>query len=134
MYINLLQELERLRESLEEVESSTVAQQEIRTQRENELAVLKRTLEEETAAHESAIASMRQKHSSGMEDLNNQLETAKKVRALYSVRGGLYSEEVRALYSVFGGLYSEEVRALYSVCGGLYSEAVRALYSVWGII
>ena len=62
-----------------------MAQQEIRTQRENELAVLKRTLEEETVAHESAIASMRQKHSGTMEDLNNQLEAAKKVCALYGV-------------------------------------------------
>ena len=75
-----VQELDRLRESLEEVESSTVAQQEIRAQRENELATLKRTLEEEVTAHEEAIAAMRQKHSKAMEELNEQLESAKKVR------------------------------------------------------
>ena len=73
------QELERLRESLEEVESSTVAQQDIRTQRENELAALKKTLEDEVAAHEEAIAAMRSKHSKAVEELNEQLESAKKV-------------------------------------------------------
>ncbi|CAI8034560.1 Myosin-10 [Geodia barretti] len=71
-------ELDRLRESLEEVESSTVAQQEIRTQRENELAVLKKTLEDEMAAHEDAIAAMRSKHSKAVDELNEQLESAKK--------------------------------------------------------
>ena len=73
------QELENLRDSLEEVESSKGAQQEIRTQRENELAALKKTLEEETTAHESAIASMRSKHTKSMDDLGEQLEAAKKV-------------------------------------------------------
>ena len=75
--------MDRLRESLEEVESSTVAQQEIRTQRENELAVLKRTLEEEVAAHEEAVAGMRSKHSKAMEELNEQLESAKKVKMIH---------------------------------------------------
>lgn len=75
-------ELEHLRDSLEESESSTAAQQEIRTQRENELAQLKRTLEEETSGHEVAIASMRQKHTKAIEDLNEQLEAARKVREL----------------------------------------------------
>ena len=59
--------------------SSTAAQQEIRSQRENELAALKRTLEEETSSHETAIASMRQKHSKAVEELNEALEAAKKV-------------------------------------------------------
>ena len=56
-----------------------MAQQEIRTQRENELAALKRTLEDEVASHEEAVASMRGKHSKAMEELNEQLEAAKKV-------------------------------------------------------
>ena len=72
-------ELEHLRDSLEESESSTAAQQEIRTQRENELAHLKRNLEEETSGHENALSSMRHKHNKTMDDLNEQLETLKKV-------------------------------------------------------
>ena len=84
------QELDRLRESLEEVESSTVAQQEIRTQRENELAVLKKTLEDEVAAHEDAVAGLRSKHSKAMEELNEQLEAAKKVCVSWSMRACVY--------------------------------------------
>lgn len=68
-----------MRESLEESESSTVAQQEIRAQRENELAQLKRQLEEESSNHESAISSMRSKNTKSLDDLNEQLEAAKKV-------------------------------------------------------
>ena len=68
-----------MRDSLEESESSTAAQQEIRTQRENELAQLKKTLDTETVGHESSLTSMRQKHSKAIEDLNDQLEAAKKV-------------------------------------------------------
>ena len=61
-----------------------MAQQEIRTQRENELAALKKTLEDEMGAHEEAIAGMRSKHSKAVEELNDQLESAKKVRPLKS--------------------------------------------------
>ncbi len=71
--------MEQLRDSLEESESSTAAQQEIRTQRENELAHFKKTLEEETSNHETTVASMRQKYSKAIEDLNEQLESARKV-------------------------------------------------------
>ena len=75
----LLQELENLRDSLEESESSTAAQQEIRAQRENELAQLKKQLEDETANHEATVASMRSKNNKALEDLNEQLESVKKV-------------------------------------------------------
>ena len=75
----LQDDLENLRDTLEESESSTAAQQEIRAKRENELAQLKRTLEEETSSHETALASMKSKHSKTMEDLNEQLESLRKV-------------------------------------------------------
>ena len=89
-YVSLFaQELENLRDSLEESVSSTAAQQEIRAQRENELAQFKRTLEEETANHEATVASMRQKHAKAIEDLNDQLEAARKVGVWASMwRGG----------------------------------------------
>ena len=72
--------MENLRDSLEESESTTQAQQEIRAQRENELAQFKKTLDEETANHEATVSAMRQKHSKAIEDLNEQLEAARKVR------------------------------------------------------
>lgn len=77
--MHLVQELENLRDSLEESESTTAAQQEIRAQRENELAQFKKTLEEETANHEATVTAMRQKYSKAIEDLNEQLEAARKV-------------------------------------------------------
>lgn len=72
-------ELEQLRDSLEEAESSGTALQDIRTQRENEVALLKKTLDEEMSSHEAAISSMRIKHTKAIEDLNDQLEASKKV-------------------------------------------------------
>ena len=64
---------------LEESEGSAAAQQEIRGQRETELMAMKRTLEEDAASHESAISAMRQKYSHQIEDLNEQLESSRKV-------------------------------------------------------
>ncbi len=64
---------------LEETASTTATQQEMRAQRESELAVLKRTLQEEMASSESSLTTMRQKHTRAMEELNNQLDTMKKV-------------------------------------------------------
>lgn len=72
-------ELEKLQELLDDTTSSTTAQQAMTAQRESELSALKRTLEEEIAGHEAAVSSMRQKHSRTVEDLNEQLENAKKV-------------------------------------------------------
>ena len=75
----LNEELDKLQEMLEETTSSTTTQKEIRAQRESELAALKKTLEEEITSHEETISSMRQKHSRAVEDLNEQLENARKV-------------------------------------------------------
>ncbi len=73
-------ELESLRDSLEESENMTAAQKEIQVHREAQLNELKRNLEEEMANHEAVVTSMRQKHNKAIEELNNQLEAAKKVR------------------------------------------------------
>lgn len=45
-----------------------------------ELATLKKTLEEETQVHEVQIADMRHKHSQELGAINEQLDTLKKVR------------------------------------------------------
>ena len=65
--------------TLEESEGSAAAQQEIRGQRETELKAMKQTLEEEAASHESAVSAMRQKYSQQIEELNEQLDGARKV-------------------------------------------------------
>ena len=120
-------ELESLRDMLEESESSTAAQQEIRTQRENELALLKRTLEEETAGHEAAITSLRQKHAKSIDDLNEQLEAAKKVInlnffLLLSLRcnKGLIAQVIIQGVKIFLGGYG----IIYEVNKGLFCKSL----------
>lgn len=50
-----------------------------RSKRESEVAQLKKTLEDEAKGHEQQMADMRQKHSQAFDELNEQLEQAKKV-------------------------------------------------------
>ena len=78
-FFPLFRKLENLRHSLEESVSFSAAQQEIREQREHELDQFRSTLEEEQAIHEATVAAMRGQHSKAIEDLNDQLETARKV-------------------------------------------------------
>lgn len=51
-----------------------------RTKRETEVAHLKKTLDEEAKVHEQQLVEMRQKHSQAFDELNEQLEQAKRVR------------------------------------------------------
>ena len=73
------QELEKLRDSLEATVSSSAAQQEIRTQRENELAALKKTLEDEANNHEAILTAMKQKQAKAAQETNDQIEALKRV-------------------------------------------------------
>lgn len=57
------------------------AQQELRSKREQELASLKKNLEDETVTHEAQLADMRHKHSQELSSINEQLENLKKVKA-----------------------------------------------------
>lgn len=50
-----------------------------RTKREQEVAELKKTIDEETKNHESQIQEMRQRHATALEELSEQLEQAKRV-------------------------------------------------------
>ena len=72
-------ELESLKSELEESIDTTAAAQDMRNKREDELMKLKRSVEEETVAHEAAMAQLRQKHTQAAEELNVELETTKKV-------------------------------------------------------
>lgn len=49
------------------------------TKREQEVAELKKALEEETKNHEAQIQDMRQRHATALEELSEQLEQAKRV-------------------------------------------------------
>lgn len=68
-----------MKSELEESIDTTAAAQDMRNKREQELDSLKRSITEESAAHEAAMSNLRQKHSLLVEELNGQLETTKKV-------------------------------------------------------
>lgn len=55
-----------------------------RTKREAEVTQLKRTLDDEAKVHEVQVAEMRQKHSQAFDELNDQLEQAKRVRHIHT--------------------------------------------------
>lgn len=58
-----------------------LAQQELRSKREQELASLKKNLEDETVTHEGYVSEMRHKHSQEVSSINEQLESLKKARS-----------------------------------------------------
>uniref|UniRef100_A0A3B3RZF7 Myosin, heavy chain 9a, non-muscle n=1 Tax=Paramormyrops kingsleyae TaxID=1676925 RepID=A0A3B3RZF7_9TELE len=75
---DLSEELEALKTELEDTLDSTAAQQELRAKRESEVTHLKKTLEDEAKVHEQQVAEMRQKHGQAFDELNEQLEQAKR--------------------------------------------------------
>lgn len=60
-----------------------------RSKREQEVNILKKTLEEEAKTHEAQIQEMRQKHSQAVEELAEQLEQTKRVCGLPPGTGSL---------------------------------------------
>uniref|UniRef100_A0A8C4IAN0 Myosin-11 n=1 Tax=Dicentrarchus labrax TaxID=13489 RepID=A0A8C4IAN0_DICLA len=74
-------ELNALRTELEDSLDTTAAQQELRAKREQEVALLKKAMEEEGRSHDAQIQDLRQKHGQAVEELSEQLEQAKRVRA-----------------------------------------------------
>ncbi|KAF3846863.1 hypothetical protein F7725_003941 [Dissostichus mawsoni] len=76
---DLGEELEALKTELEDTLDSTAAQQELRSKRETEVTHLKRTLDDEAKVHEQQLGEVRQKHGQAFDELNEQLEQAKRV-------------------------------------------------------
>ena len=76
-----------MKSELEESIDTTAAVEEMRKKREGELESVKKSIDEESAAHEAAMSNLRQKHSQLVEELNVQLEATKKVtsRTLYTL-------------------------------------------------
>lgn len=62
-----------------------------RSKREQEVNILKKTLEDEAKTHEAQIQEMRQKHSQAVEELAEQLEQTKRVRGLPPGAGSVTS-------------------------------------------
>lgn len=56
----------------------------LRTKREQEVAELKKALEEETKNHEAQIQDIRQRHATALEELSEQLEQAKRVSGTFT--------------------------------------------------
>ncbi|XP_030640888.1 myosin-10 isoform X2 [Chanos chanos] len=77
---DLGEELEALRTELEDTLDTTAAQQELRSRREAELSDLQRCVEEETRRHESQLSELRLKHSTAIDTLQEQLDSAKRAR------------------------------------------------------
>uniref|UniRef100_A0A8D2ZN18 Myosin-9 n=1 Tax=Scophthalmus maximus TaxID=52904 RepID=A0A8D2ZN18_SCOMX len=75
---DLGEELEALKTELEDTLDSTAAQQELRSKRETEVTHLKKTLDEEAKVHEQQLAEIRHKHGQAFDELNEQLEQAKR--------------------------------------------------------
>ncbi|XP_076334905.1 uncharacterized protein LOC143238500 isoform X2 [Tachypleus tridentatus] len=92
---DLNEELEALKNELLDSLDTTAAQQELRTKREQELVMLKKTVEEESSAHANQITELRQKHIQAIQELNNQLEAARKAKAgLEKIKANLEGENL----------------------------------------
>ncbi|XP_050425720.1 myosin heavy chain, non-muscle-like isoform X2 [Adelges cooleyi] len=78
---DLNEELEALKHELLDSLDITAAQHELRAKREQELATLKKSLEEDTQSHEIIITEMRHKHSQEISVINEQIESLKKSKS-----------------------------------------------------
>ncbi|XP_065578780.1 myosin heavy chain, non-muscle-like [Artemia franciscana] len=85
--------LQESNKEFEALKATTAAEQELRTKREQELALLKKSLEEESGHHESQLMEMRQKHSQELAVLQEQMDNAKKIKeALEKAKATLAAE------------------------------------------
>ncbi|XP_076010942.1 uncharacterized protein myh14 isoform X2 [Genypterus blacodes] len=92
---DLGEELEALRTELEDTLDTTAAQQELRSRREAELSELQRCVEEETRRHEVQLSELRVKHSSAIDNLQEQLDNSKRARqSLEKAKGALEEERL----------------------------------------
>ena len=87
-----------------------------RSKREQEVNILKKTLEEEAKTHEAQIQEMRQKHSQAVEELAEQLEQTKRVRGWCQAAGGGQSETEGGAGLLAGA--SPRLRAVPGCWGG----------------
>ncbi|XP_053219828.1 myosin-10-like isoform X3 [Podarcis raffonei] len=92
---DLGEELEALKTELEDTLDSTAAQQELRSKREQEVTELKKTIEDEVKVHEAQVLEMRQRHTSALEELSEQLEQSRRFKVtLEKTKQALEGENV----------------------------------------
>ena len=83
---DLSEELEALKSELEDSLETSVAVQELRNKREMEVVHLKKQIDDESKAKETQIQELRAKHTAAQEQLNEQIDTAKRVSHLGDIR------------------------------------------------
>ncbi|XP_077577506.1 uncharacterized protein myh14 isoform X4 [Stigmatopora nigra] len=96
---DLSEELEALRTELEDTLDTTAAQQELRSRREAELNDLQRCVEDETRRHEVQLSELRVKHSSAVDNLQEQLDNNKRARQSLEKAKVVLEEEKLSLTS-----------------------------------
>lgn len=69
-----------MKSELEDSMDTTAAAQELRQKREVEVTELKKQLEEMTQTHDTQLQDLRHRHTQQLEQINEQLDQAKKVR------------------------------------------------------
>lgn len=69
-----------MKSELEDSMDTTAAAQELRQKREVEVTELKKQLEDATRTHDAQLVDLRHRHTQQLEQLNEQLDQAKKVR------------------------------------------------------
>uniref|UniRef100_A0A6G1SE90 Myosin heavy chain, non-muscle n=1 Tax=Aceria tosichella TaxID=561515 RepID=A0A6G1SE90_9ACAR len=78
----LKEEFEGLQTQLMDSIDVTTTQQQLTTQREQEVGTLKKALEDEISQHNAQISDLRAKHSKMIDELNEQLDNARKARTV----------------------------------------------------
>ena len=73
-------ELEEMNEKLEEAGGASTAQVELSKKREAELAKLRRDLEEANLQHEATAQQMKQKHTSAVNEMGEQIDQLQKLK------------------------------------------------------
>lgn len=69
-----------MKSELEDSMDTTAAAQELRQKREVEVTELKKQLDEMTQTHDTQLQDLRHRHTQQLEQINEQLDQAKKVR------------------------------------------------------
>uniref|UniRef100_A0A3B4AD74 Uncharacterized protein n=1 Tax=Periophthalmus magnuspinnatus TaxID=409849 RepID=A0A3B4AD74_9GOBI len=109
---DLSEELEALKTELEDTLDTTAAQQELRSRREAELGDLQRCVEEETRRHEAQLSEIRVKHSSAIDNLQEQLDNTKRVRKhLHTRILSVLEEERQSLTEEIRGLQASRMES-----------------------
>uniref|UniRef100_A0AAV2MCR1 Myosin-10-like n=1 Tax=Knipowitschia caucasica TaxID=637954 RepID=A0AAV2MCR1_KNICA len=108
---DLGEELEALRTELEDTLDTTAAQQELRSRREAELGDLQRGVEEATRRHEAQLSEMRVKHSSAIDNLQEQLDNSKRSRQSLEKAKSVLEEERQSLTDEIKGLQASRMES-----------------------